>query len=430
MTRRICVVTGIGVLAANGANVSEFANNLRGGVSGISPVTAFSTTSYCTSGAGVVRRIPGDPGSESKDLDRATHLAVCAANQAVNDSQVVLPFVDPSRVATTVGTSLGGWGTYLDALRRESSADSDTAEKSSTDCIPEVSPAQIASFISDYFGISGGSLTTTTACAAGSNAISLAMDLIRQDRCDLVVSVASDPLCELSYSGFNVLLAMTSGLCRPFDRDRAGLVVGEGAGAIIVEEKGHALARNAHIYCELAGYGLSNDAHHATQPDPEAGGACRAIRRALLDADADASEVCYINAHGTSTKYNDLMELTAINKIYGKRASTIPISSIKSMIGHTLGAAGMIEAVATILALDQSFLPPTINHLSAIPDFQYDFVPVSRPFQHKGLLASHSFGFGGNAVCLLFRVQRQENIVAVSDRVSGAKYAFDRVDVI
>jgi 3-oxoacyl-[acyl-carrier-protein] synthase II len=256
-----------------------------------------------------------------------------------------------------------------------------------------------------------------TACSAGTNSIAVAVDWIRQDRADVVIASATDPLCELSFSGFNILMALSPTKSRPFDRDRDGLVVGEGGGTLILEEYEHAVARGAHIYAEISGYGLSNDAYHPTQPDPEAGGACRAIRRALDDAAITPAQVNYINAHGTATRYNDEMELRAVSTVYGDLMQQVPISSIKSMIGHTLGAAGTIEAIATVLALEHGFLPPTINTSNPVEGYTYDFVPQSRGSTLQNA-CSHSFGFGGNATCLV--IGRAPKDSAGEERASAA----------
>jgi 3-oxoacyl-[acyl-carrier-protein] synthase II len=402
-TKHRAVVTGLGIIVSNGRNVPDFLRSLQEGIGGMRPIRDFDASGYCNQQAGVVEEDLAAALGNICPSDRAIRLALISAREAVHDADLTFAEGLGKRTVVTVGTSLGGWGSYIHALRTECRENPTTDFSGPFDCILDVSPGQIAAHLCDEFGISGGNLTTTTACAAGSNSIALAVDMIRQGRSEVVLACATDPLCELSYSGFNILMAMASGVSRPFDRNRAGLMVGEGSGTIIVEELEHAVRRGARIYCELAGYGLSNDAYHATQPDPEAGGACRAIKRALLDAGVVPTEVDYINAHGTSTKYNDLMELKAIRKIYGEAAEHIPISSIKSMVGHTLGAAGTIEAIATILAMHHKFLPPTLNFSTPIDGFEYDFVPKSRPAERANVMSSHSFGFGGNAACLVFR---------------------------
>jgi len=230
----------------------------------------------------------------------------------------------------------------------------------------------------------------------------MAADLIRLNRADVVIACAADPLSELSFSGFNGLNALSTTVSRPFDQSKSGVILGEGGGAIILEAQHHAERRGARIFGTVAGYGLSNDAHHPTQPDPSAGGAIRSITRALADANVNTAAMGYINAHGTSTKYNDLMELTAVREVYGPDKNNIPISSIKPMIGHTLGAAGMIEAIATILALYHQQLPPTLNFEQPIAGYGFDFVPASRPVVEANVMSSHSFAFGGNAACIVF----------------------------
>jgi len=397
------VVTGLGVLTSNATNIQEFVSSLRGGVSGIKPIRCFDTHGYCNDKAGVIHDLCPERYGLDPTSDRTEQMVVIAAMQAVQDAGIVFDHALGLRSSVTLGSSIGGWNTYVETLRSEHNRDPGTRFQGPYSCIEDIPPCRIAAKLCDHFGITGGTISTVTACAAGANSIACGVDMIRLGRCDVVLATAVDPLCELSFSGFNILMAMSSSASRPFDRNRDGLLVGEGSGALVLEKLEHALARNARIYCEIPGYGLSNDAYHATQPDPEAGGACRAISRALTDAAVSPCEINYINAHGTSTKYNDLMELKAIQKIYGDVAHKIPISSIKSMIGHTLGAAGTIEAVATILALHHRFLPPTINFKDPIDGFDYDFVPQSRETGQATLMASHSFGFGGNSACILFR---------------------------
>ena len=398
-------VTGLGIVAANASSVAEFKEALLQGRCGMRPVRSFATGDYVNRYAGVVDEpeLGARAGDVKNVLDRGAQLALSAAHDAVADAGLK---VEPGAGAGTMvalGTSLGGWVSYLESLRRDHAADPATDFKGPHAGLIDVSPCRIASVLCDRFGVSGGSLTAVTACAAGANAITLGMDAIRHGRSDVVIVCATDPLCELSFSGFNILMAMTDTVSRPFDKNRSGLQVGEGAAAMILESMEHADSRRAQIYCEVAGYGLSNDAHHLTQPDPAGRGACRAISRALRDAGVGPGDVDYINAHGTSTRHNDLMEVKAIEHTYGAHARHVPVSSIKSMIGHTLGAAGAIEAVATILALHHRFLPPTVNHESPMDDYRYDFVPSSRPADRADVMSSHSFGFGGNAACLLFR---------------------------
>jgi 3-oxoacyl-[acyl-carrier-protein] synthase II len=400
MQRRRVVVTGLGIFVSNGRNVAEFRDNLFNGVSGIKEITQFDTSEYRTSRAGAISEFDAaEHGVEG--LDRASQLALVATREAVKDSGICFERENRYRTSVCVGTSLGGMLGHMNRLRRDFEDPPAVPNAGSPADVMEVPPCQIANLLCSEFDIRGGNATVVTACAAGSNSITLAVDLVRQGRSDVVVSCASDPLSELSFSGFNVLMALSRTVSRPFDRNRDGLAIGEGAATLILEEYEHARQRGAPIYGEILGYGLSNDAYHPTQPDPDAGGARRAMLRALRDADVEPEAIDYINAHGTSTQYNDLMELKAIASVYGAHADHVPISSIKAMVGHTLGAAGTIEAVATLLAVRDNFLPPTINFQNPIDSYAYDFVPVGRPANVRKA-SSHSFGFGGAAACVIF----------------------------
>lgn len=401
-SRRI-VVTGLGICVSNGRNLAEFQHNLFAGVSGIRRVTDFSVSEYRTTEAGVIPDIGIPPSDPDASLDRASQIALVSAREALEDSGLVIDRDLSYRSAVCVGTSLGGMLTHVKRMRSLFESDAETEFTGEFDDVLDIPPCQIGNLLCHRFGIRGGNATVVTACAAGSNSIAVAIDQIRNDRADVVLATASDPLSELSFSGFNILMALSPTVSRPFDRNRDGLVVGEGGGTLILEELEHALARGAAIYAEVTGYGLSNDAYHPTQPDPEAGGACRAIRRALADSCVEPEDVDYINAHGTATRYNDQMELKAVSTVYGDIMKGIPMSSIKAMIGHTLGAAGTVEAIATVLALHHGYLPPTINFCESAEEYPYDFVPVGRASETLDTASSHSFGFGGNAACLVFR---------------------------
>ena len=401
--RKRVAVTGLGIITSNAQNVSEFHHSLRHGISGIKEVTHFDAGEYRNSRAGVITEFDARRFGVDDSLDRASQLALVSAKEAVADAALKLEGELRHRAAVCLGTSLGGMLSHMQRLRDDYRAEGDGSSFLGTwrDVIG-VPSSQIANLLCQHFDVRGGHASVVTACAAGSNSISIGVDFIRQGRCEVVLACAVDPLTEISLSGFNILMALSRTSNRPFDRNRDGLLVGEGAGTLVLEEYDRALARGARIYGEILGYGLSNDGYHPTQPDPEAGGARRAILRALADAGRQPADMGYINAHGTATRYNDLMELKAISSVYGERAARIPISSIKSMIGHTLGAAGTLEAIATVLALHHKFLPPTVNFQTAIEGFDFDFVPQSRPAPELATASSHSFGFGGNAACLVF----------------------------
>lgn len=393
-------VTGIGVIAANGIGLDEFSKNLFAGVQGVRSIEQSATLPAGYTAALVSKSLPDCHGDHNV-LDRAELLALLAADEAMHRSRLGRDPSTLARSATTFGTMAGTLDSYFRYLQRMSGK-LDTSE-----CIYpallSTSPGTITARLARHFQMTGGALTTITACTAGANAIALGVDMIRLGRVDVVLACAADSFSEVSLSGFDSLKSLTKTTCKPFDKNRDGLVLGEGSGALVLEEWQHAVKRQAAIYAEVTGYGLSNDAFHPTQPDPEAGGACRAIKRALADSGLVPEQMDYINAHGTSTKYNDLVELTAIRKIYGDQGKyRLPISSSKSMIGHTLGAAGMIGAIATIMALDRWLLPPTVNFETPMDDCGYDFLPASRPAERANVMSSHSFAFAGNAACLVF----------------------------
>jgi 3-oxoacyl-[acyl-carrier-protein] synthase II len=402
--RTSVLVTGLGVTSAIGSSVPEFTSNLFSGKSGIGPVEGFPTDGYDCQQAGEVHCL-GAPQGMKGERDRTVWLACKAADEAVEDSGLSFTENLSTRTALVFGTSVAS----VFAFFKWKKTRAETHSNGVFGAAPELSPARIAGLLCERFGVCGGSMTVVTACSAGASAIAMATDLIRLRRVDVAIACAADPLSEVSFSGFSGLSALSTNVSRPFDQRRSGVLLGEGSGAIILEAEHHARKRGGKIYAVVAGYGLSNDAYHPTQPDPAAGGATRSINSALADAGIDASEMNYINAHGTSTKYNDLMELTAVRKIYGHLSDHIPISSIKPMIGHTLGAAGMIEAIATILALYHQRLPPTLNFGCPIEGCEYDFVPTSRPVEEARIMSSHSFAFGGNAACIIFEKHQAEN---------------------
>lgn len=429
-SRRRVVVTGLGICVSNGRDIPEFLRNCFSGVSGIRPVVDFDVAGYRNGHAGEIPAggvdvQPGDAG-----LDRATQIALASTREALADAALTIEGDLRFRSAVSVGTSLGGMRAHVKRMREEHVNDAQTAFEGPYDDVLGITPCQIANTLCQRFGVRGGNACVVTACAAGSNSIAVGIDMIRQGRADVVLATATDPLCEISFSGFNILMALTTTLSRPFDRTRDGLVVGEGGGTLVLEELEHALARGARIYAELGGYGLSNDAYHPTQPDPEAGGACRAIRRALEDAGLRSTDIHYINAHGTATRYNDQMELKAVSTVYGDAMQGIPMSSIKSMIGHTLGAAGTVEAIATVLALHHALLPPTINMVSPVEEYAYDFVPVGRSASRLDAACSHSFGFGGNAACLVFNRFGAAAVPPETARFESAQFEAARLETV
>lgn len=403
------VVTGLGIFAANGRDVEEFTKNLFAGVPGVREIPDLDTSAYRTSRAAIIAREDLEPAADEQGLDRTTLLALRATRQAVADADLRIAGALRYRTAVTVGSSQGGMQNYETILLRSLGAAAPDLTADLDREILRLPPCRLATFLARTFDARGGSSTIVTACSAGSNAITVGADLIRCGRADVVLANGTEPFGILAFSGFNVLMALSRTHSRPFDRHRDGLIIGEGAGTVVLESAAHARRRGARVYATLAGYGLSNDAFHATRPDPEAGGAYRAISRGLADAGVGPEAVSYINAHGTATRHNDMMELKAIERVYGARAASIPISSIKPLVGHTLGAAGTVEAIATILALYHAQLPPTVNFETPEEGYAYDFVPAGRAAAAIRYACSHSFAFGGNAACLVFRgVDRQQ----------------------
>ena len=395
-------VTGLGILVSSARDVDGFASSLLDGVTGVSRIDCFDTSAYRSGRAAQV--LDFDPAAYGipAGMDRTTQFAVAVTQQAVVDAGLEITDRNRFRTSVSVATCLGGLLGHIGLMRSAQAGNARKDMEEPFDDVPDLPPCQLASALASHFGTRGGNSTAVTACASGGNAIAGAVEMIRGGRSDAVLIAGADPLNELMFSGFSILMALSPTTCRPFDRERDGLLMGEGAGSLVLEAWAHARARGARIYGEVLGYGLGNDGHHVTQPDPHAGGARRAILRALRDARLSADDIDYINAHGTGTAHNDPVELKAIRSVYGERR--VPVSSIKSMIGHTMGAAGVVEAVATILGLYRRFLPPTVNFRQPIPEYAGgDFVPDrGRHDPDLRHAASHSVGFGGNVVCLVF----------------------------
>jgi 3-oxoacyl-[acyl-carrier-protein] synthase II len=407
--RRV-VVTGTGLVTPLGTGVEKNWTALMAGRSGIAPISRFECADFPTRIAGEVRDFtPEDwiERREIKKMDPFIQFAVAAAQMAMDQSGLRIPPADPDRVGTIVGVGMGGIASieqfhtmYLESrLRRVSPF-------FIAKVIANLAPGQI----SIRFGARGVNYTPTSACASGANAIGEAFRNIRDGYQDAVIAGGTEaPLCGLGIGGFIAMRALSSRndeperASRPFDRQRDGFVIAEGAGVVVLESLAHAKARGATILGEILGYGANADAFHITAPAPGGEGAARCMRQALADAKIAPEDVDYINAHGTSTEYNDASESEAIHKVFGAHAAKLAVSSTKSMTGHTLGAAGGVEAVFTVLALERGRLPPTINYEEPDPACDLDYVPnVARASDAKVAL-SNSFGFGGANACLVFR---------------------------
>jgi 3-oxoacyl-[acyl-carrier-protein] synthase II len=400
MSNRV-VITGIGVLAANAASATELAAAMREGRSGIRRINRFDP-GLPFSEAGEVEIPELDPA-----LDRVSQLAVLAAMQAVVDSGL-----DRDGWRSAAGVSIGtsrGPANSLERLLRPRDGSLPTPYQSCgqaqqrLELLDEIPFHSIARNISRRLGLCGPASTITMACVSSSLAVGRAVDAIRRDRVPIMIAGGADALSKLSFSGFSVLRAMTHSCCRPFDRRRDGLVLGEGAGMLVLEDYRHARRRGARIYAELCGWGTAGDGHHSTRPDPRGRGLCRAMEGALRQAGIAADSVDHVNLHGTGTPANDAAECQAMHQVFGARAEQVPVNSLKPMLGHTLGAAGVLELSASILAMLGGFLPPTLNHEQADPECPLNVVSGdSRDHRTRALLSTKS-AFGGANVSIVAR---------------------------
>ena len=410
MEKRRVVVTGLGAITPIGNTTDEFWEALRRGKSGIGPITKFDSTGYPTRIAGEVRGF--DPlkfvdKKEARRIDPFVQYAIASSVMAVEDSGLDLSKIDGTRFGVLVGSGIGGISTLLETHKVLLNKGPDRV---SPFFIPMLIINMASGLISMRFGAKGPNSAIVTACATGNHAIGDAARIVQHGDADVMIAGGAEAIIvDLTFAGFCAMKAMSTRndeperASRPFDADRDGFVCGEGAGLMVLESLEHARARDARIYAEVIGYGMTGDAHHMTAPDPEGDGAARAMTAALRDAAIDPSAVQYINAHGTSTLYNDRFETLAIKRVFGKHARRLAVSSTKSMTGHLLGAAGGIEAIATALALRDGVLPPTINYEKPDPDCDLDYVPNQARKKAIDVAMSNAFGFGGTNATLLFR---------------------------
>ena len=407
------VITGVGTINAIAPNADAFVTALQQGRCGIGSLSVFDTTGFRTRTGGEVRafvpqeRIP--PVYYGKRMSRADAMAMVATLEALQDAGL-LPLPDGLREDTGVAIG-GGAGGMLEgeaAYQRYLSGHADTVRFSDFSAFCGASSAD---HMVSKLQLWGPKTTFMTACSSGATAIGYARDLIRDGMATAMIAGGTEPLARTTYAAFNSLKAVDPEYCKPFDRNRQGMSLGEGAGMLILESLAHALERGATIYGEVLGYGVSCDANHMTAPDPEASGAVRCMQMALADAGVAAGAVDYINAHGTATPANDRMETIGIKRVFGDRAYHIPVSSTKSMIGHTLGAAGAIEAVASVLAIARGFIPPTIHRDVPDPECDLDFVTEGARAATLNVVLSNSFAFGGNNTSLVLGRYAAEGIV-------------------
>jgi len=404
------VVTGMGVVTALGSDLDTFWANLVAGKNGISRVTQFDTTGFpCQIGAEIRGFDPTkfmDP-KEARHNDRYTHFGFAAAKMARDDARIDLGAEDGDRVGVIIGSGIGGMHTYEQQLKI-------LWERGPR----KVSPFTITSLISNMcsglvaieFGARGPNFCVVSACASSAHAIGEAFHAMRRGEADVMIAGGSEAgITSFSYAAFCSMKAMSTRndapekACRPFDRQRDGFVMGEGAGVLVLETLAHARARGARIYCELVGYGATCDAFHITQPDPDGRGLSLAMTRALASAHLRPEQIDYINAHGTSTPYNDKFETLAIKKVFGEHARKLMVSSTKSMTGHLLGAAGGLESIISVKTIQTGLVPPTINYEEPDPDCDLDYVPNLHRSAPVRTVLSNNLGFGGQNAALVFR---------------------------
>jgi 3-oxoacyl-[acyl-carrier-protein] synthase II len=407
--RRRVVVTGLGMVAPVGIGLEEPWKNLVEGRSGIGPITRFDSKEFDTHFAGEVKNF--DPTNwidkrEVKKIDLYAQYAMAAAKTAVADARIDLQALDATRCGCIIGTGIGGLTTVEEQYQRFVDKG---PSKLSAFLVPKMMANAAAGQIGIELGLKGPNHAVASACASGAHALGDALRLIQEGWADTIVAGGAEAtICYLGVGGFNALHALSvrndapEKASRPFDKDRDGFVLAEGSGVLVLEELGQARDRGAHIYCEFLGFGSTCDAYHITAPDETADGPARAMRMAVEDAGVRFDEVGYINAHGTSTAYNDKIETAAIKLAFGEHARKLAVSSTKSMTGHALGAAGGIEAVISALAIDRGVIPPTINYQTPDPDCDLDYVPNTARKAEVKVALSNSLGFGGHNAVICF----------------------------
>ncbi len=409
------VVTGIGMVTSIGTGRHQFWNALLAGRCGFGPVKSFDTSRYSVHlGAEIegfkpeeyVRRL--DP----RSIGRSSQLAIAAARLALADASLDLASIDLERAGVCAGTT-SGEPHFIE--RFDECYVQGELSKVGPEFITRYPCHVVPGHVAMELGLAGEAMMIPTACAAGNYAIAHASDLLRAGKASFMLAGGADSFSRITYTGFARLGAIAPEVCQPFDRNRKGMVPGEGAAMLLLELKTDALARGAHIYCEVAGYGLSCDAHHMTAAHPQGDGAARAIKMAMERSGITTEEVDYISAHGTGTATNDRLETVAVKKTFGKHAYRIPISSIKSMLGHTMGAASAIEATVCALTITEGRIPPTVNWKEPDPECDLDYVPNVARECNVRVAMNNAYAFGGNNSSLIFRAMQPENGIQVSN---------------
>ena len=409
MKKRI-VITGIGLITPIGLDKKETWQSLISGNSGIDTISCFDPEAYETKIAAEVKGF--DPTiligkKESRRLDRFSQFAVASSIQALEDANIDMENEDQSRVGVMIGSGVGG---IITLSEQYSVLEKRGPTRVSPFLIPMMLGDMASGQVSMNIGAKGPNFSVVSACATGADSIGVAAEMIKDERIDVAIAGGTEAaICPIAVAGFNSCMALSKrndnpkGASRPFDSMRDGFVLGEGAGVLVLESLEHASKRNANIIAELIGYGTTSDAHHVTQPHPEGEGAAEAMKIALKRSKTQPEQVMYINAHGTSTPLNDKFETIAIKKVFGEYSKKLLISSTKSMTGHLLGAAGGIEAAFTVMAINESVVPPTINLENPDPDCDLNYVPNLSKRGNVEIAMSNSLGFGGHNASLLFK---------------------------
>lgn len=410
MTKRRVVVTGLGIISPIGNSVDAAWSSLMAGKSGIVRISRFDASAFASQIAGEVKDfdvLAYLPAKEARRMDVFIHYGLAAAIDAFRDSGIEVNDANRERIGVNIGSGIGGLP-IIEATHKAYLAEG--PRRISPFFIPSAIINMIAGHLSIRFGLQGPNLAVVTACTTGAHAIGESARMIARGEADVMIAGgAESAICPLAVGGFGAARALSTrnddpaGASRPWDKERDGFVLGEGAGVMVLEAYEHAKARGARIYCEVIGYGKGADAYHITAPTEDGSGAARCMRAALQDAGINPDEVDYINAHGTSTQLGDLAETRAIKTVFGNHAHKLMVSSTKSMTGHLLGAAGSVEAVFTALALARGAIPPTINLHEPDPECDLDYVPNTARDARIEVALSNSFGFGGTNATLIFR---------------------------
>lgn len=409
MSKRV-VITGLGMVSPLGHDKNTFWHNLINGHTGIGYIDYFDTSGYPVKIAAQVKDFRAEdylPKKEVRRMDKFVQYACAAARVAVEDAGLNLEEVDKEKIGVWIGSGIGG----IETLERNHRQLLERGVNGINPFfIPMLIPNMASGQVAIMLGVKGPNGCTVTACASGTNSIGEAFRIIRDGQAEVMIAGGSEAaITPLGVGGFCAMKALSDRndepqrACRPFDREREGFVMGEGAGIIVLESLEHALARGAHIYAEIIGYGASADACHMVQPDEEGRGAVLAFKMALNQAGIEPAEIDYINAHGTGTRLNDLIETRVIKEVFGDYSSSLPVSSIKAATGHMLGAAGAIELIASVLALENNLIPPTLNLENQDPECDLDYVPLIPREKELKTVLSDSLGFGGHNAALILR---------------------------